>query len=144
MTKKYSKWGGRMSNKHYKCMLVKRIEDNKPITYHQLGEMYITLREGKEKTQKFFRSARNLGEALDRAKKYNQSFIERGLGCVIAEIQKSGGQRQQVKRKTGKTHIRRKPLIKGKTVWRVYLKPDGNIYELDAHRLMGPLFKQET
>jgi len=54
-----------MVEMYYKCMIVKRIDNNKLVTFPKPGEMYISQKEVGEK-QKFLRSARNLYEAIDR------------------------------------------------------------------------------
>ena len=126
-----------MSGKYYKCMIVKRIEDNKLITYHELGELYITLKEGKEETQKFLKSAKNLNEANEKAKEFNQEFIEHGFGCVIAEVNPPRKEHMVVNKKGGRPYIRKKPYKEGTTVWLIYLAPDGREYQIGENHTVG-------
>ena len=121
-----------MSDKLYKCMIVKRIENNRLVTQHRLGEMYIALNESYEQTQKFLRSAADLNDAIERAKNLNEECVKFGLGCVIAECKKSGGQRQQIISEHGKSYFKKKTCIKGTTVWRVFLTQNG-IYNVDEN-----------
>ena len=118
-------------------MIVKRIEDNRLITLHELGNIYLTLKEEEEKTQKFLKSAKNLEEAIERAESLNQECIKYGLGCVIAEVRAGSGERRIIKRKNGKTFVSRRPHKKGTTVWRVYLAPDENKYQVNENYKVG-------
>lgn len=132
-----------MSNKHYKCMIVKKIENNRLVTQHKLGEMYITLNENYEEAQKFFRSAENLKHAIKRAKELNQECIKFGLGCVVAEMKKSGSEHQLIIPQKAKPHVKNRPYKRETTDWLVYLAEDGNAYNVDKNHIIGSLCNQE-
>ncbi len=116
---------------------------SKLTTEHTLGEMYITLNEKCEKTQKFLRSAENLNDAIRRATELNQECIKFGLGCVVAEMKKSGGQRQLVKTKNGRSYVKKRAYKKATTEWLVYLAEDGNAYNVDENHIIGSLYNRE-
>ena len=124
-------------------MIVKRIDNNRLVTQHTLGEMYITLKENYGETQKFYRNAMRLNDAIEKAKEFNQECIKFGLGCVVAEMKKSGGQHQLIIPKEAKPHVKKRPYKKETTEWLVYLAEDGNTYNVDKNHIIGSLYNQE-
>ena len=119
-----------MVQHYYKCMIVKLLESNMLITQHELGEMYVSLKEGIQEAQKFLRSAKNLKDAKERAENLNQKTLETELGCVVAEFNAPRSEHMIVNKNNEKPYIRKKPYKEGTTKWLVYLAPDGNRYEV--------------
>lgn len=109
-------------------MIVKRIDNNRLVTMHELGSMYAAPKT-KEREQKFLRSAENLSDAIETAEKYSQEWFKKGKGCVIAEVSATS-HRRIVKKRNGKPFVSRKPFKEKTTVWLVYLAPDGSKHKV--------------